>query len=157
MVEWLGGAHTVIAHSMGAAATTLAAARGADIGRMVYLAPPDDVGNFLHVVGRLIGLPENVILGAQRVIEKRFEVRFGDLVPSTVAGALKQPLLVFHDRTDREVTMDEVERMTDAWPDAELRLTEGLGHRRILRDPQILRQAVEFVELDPRTLRHLAA
>ena len=75
VVDWLGGADTVIAHSMGSAATTLAASRGAAIGRMVYLSPPDDVGSYLWVVGRLLGLPEGIIGRAQRELEARFQVR----------------------------------------------------------------------------------
>jgi pimeloyl-ACP methyl ester carboxylesterase len=124
---------------------------------MVYVAPPDDVGNFLHVVGRLIGLPDKVILGAQKVIEKRFDVRFEELLPSGVAGRLTQPLLAIHDHDDREVTVEEVKRLAAAWPGAELRLTEGLGHRRILRDPEVLREAVEFVDADPGLRRPRAA
>lgn len=152
VTRWLGGAHTVIAHSMGAAATTLAAAEGADIGRMVYLAPPDDVGSFLHSVGDLIALPQDVVDQAQREIETWFDVRFDDLIPSEKASRLDQPLLVFHDPQDREVHIEEVRRLTRAWPQCELRLTEGLGHRRILRDPEVLRQAVEFTRARAREL-----
>ncbi len=145
VAEWLGGADTVIAHSMGAAATTLAAADDAPIDRMVYLAPPDDVGHFLWVIGRLIGLPEPVIGDAQRSIEERFDIRFEDLLPTAVARELEQPLLALHDRGDREVHLEEVERLVAAWPRAELRVTDGLGHRRILRDPGIVAQVVEYI------------
>jgi len=130
---------------MGAAATTLAAARGADIGRMVYLSPPDDVGSFLGTVGRLVGLPEKVIEGAQHHIETRFRVRFEDLIPTKVAAGLHQPLLAIHDRDDREVRLEEVEHLVAAWPEAELLVTTGLGHRRILRAPEVLLQAIDFV------------
>lgn len=158
VVEWLGGAHAVVAHSMGAAATTLAAARGAEIGRMVYLSPPDDVGAFLGVVGRLIGLPEAVVDGAQRAIEERFGVPFEDLLPSRVAHTLEQPMLAIHDRDDREVPLEEVQRVVEPWPRAELLLTEGLGHRRILRDPAVIRRVTEFAAADyPIAVYHRAA
>lgn len=144
VTAWLGGAHTVVAHSMGAAAATLAAARGADIGRMAYISPPDDVGSFLHAVGETIGLPDSVVVEAQRAIEGRFGTRFDDLIPTEVAPGMTQPLLAIHDRDDREVSLEEVERLTRVWPDARLVVTEGLGHRRILRDPDVVRQVVEF-------------
>ena len=158
VVAWLGGAHTVVAHSMGAAATTLAAARGAEIGRMVYLSPPDDVGAFLGIVGRLIGLPQGVIDGAQGVIERRFGVRFEELLSSRAAHALEQPLLAIHDRGDREVPLAEVRRVVAAWPHAELVLTEELGHRRILRDPAVVARVVEFATREPAAgVHHRAA
>jgi len=145
VTQWLGGAHTVIAHSMGAAATTLAAARGAEIGRMVYLCPPDDVGSFLAAVGRKIGLPEAVIDQARGHIERRFGVSFEDLIPTQVAAGLGQPMLAVHDRDDREVQLGEVEQLVAAWPKASFVVTEGLGHRRILRDPEVLGRVLDFV------------
>ena len=143
--EWLGGAHTVIAHSMGAAATTLAAARGAEIGRMVYLCPPDDISSFLDAVGQLLGLPESIVAGARRWIEQSYALRFDELIPTRVAGDLTQPLLALHDPADREVRLAEVEGLVAAWPGARLELVAGLGHRRILRDPEVIRQVVDFV------------
>ncbi len=161
MTRWLGGAHTVIAHSMGAAATTLAAAgvgveAPAEIDRMVYLAPPDDVGSFLWVVGRMVGLPDGVIAGAQEEIQRRYDVRFDDLIPTKVAGRLRQPLLALHDRDDREIHLAEVERLVGAWPAAELVVTEGLGHRRILRDPAVIDRVLEFVTPRPGGRRRAA-
>ena len=152
VTAWLGGAHTVIAHSMGAAATTLAAARGADIGRMVYVSPPDDVGSFLGAVGRTIGLPERVIERAQGHIESRFGARFAELIPTQVAAGLSQPLLAIHDRDDREVRLQEVEHLVAAWPNSRLMITKGLGHRRILRDPEVLRRTLDFVQQRRRAL-----
>jgi hypothetical protein len=32
-----------------------------------------------------------------------------------------------------------------AWPGAGLRITDGLGHRRILRDPDVIAAAVAFL------------
>jgi pimeloyl-ACP methyl ester carboxylesterase len=35
--------------------------------------------------------------------------------------------------------------IANAWPAAELFTTEGLGHRAILRDPQVIQRTVEFL------------
>jgi hypothetical protein len=32
-----------------------------------------------------------------------------------------------------------------AWPGARLHVTSGLGHRRLLRDPNVIAEVVEFV------------
>jgi pimeloyl-ACP methyl ester carboxylesterase len=155
--RWLGGAHAVIAHSMGAAATTIAASEGADIGRMVYLSPPNDLGGFLYEVGRLIDMPRPVVARAQRAIEEEFRIRFDDLIPARRAPGLDQELLVFHDPADREIPFREVQALVDAWPKADLRIADGLGHRRILRDEGILREATEFVDGKRRIGRNQAA
>ena len=36
-------------------------------------------------------------------------------------------------------------RVTAAWPNAQLVETEGLGHRRVLRDADVIARAVAFV------------
>jgi pimeloyl-ACP methyl ester carboxylesterase len=54
-------------------------------------------------------------------------------------------LLVVHDRDDREVPIEHGRRLAATWPLAELRETDGLGHRRILRDPNVVATAVAFV------------
>ena len=68
---------------------------------------------------------------------------------------LEKPLLVIHDVDDREVPFATAEQWVNNSRDARLSRTTGLGHRRILRDPEVIAQAVAFmgdppqVQLDP--------
>ena len=62
-----------------------------------------------------------------------------------VRQALQVPALIVHDRDDREVPFHDAERLTARWPGAHFYPTEGLGHRRILKDDDVIRRAVEFV------------
>jgi pimeloyl-ACP methyl ester carboxylesterase len=48
------------------------------------------------------------------------------------------PTMVVHDRLDKEVPYDEGAKLGTTWPSAELVTTEGLGHQRILRDPEVI-------------------
>ena len=54
-------------------------------------------------------------------------------------------LLVVHDRGDSVVPWGHGERIRAAWDRAELLTTEGLGHRRIRRDHDVIRRAVSFL------------
>jgi hypothetical protein len=58
------------------------------------------------------------------------------------------PLLAIHDRDDRETEADGSIRVTKIWPGATVELTEGLGHRRILRDPAVIELALGFLSTD---------
>ena len=62
-----------------------------------------------------------------------------------LAPALTQPLLVVHDRGDAEIPWQHGTALARAWPGAELLMTEGLGHRRVLRDPDVVAASVAFV------------
>lgn len=55
------------------------------------------------------------------------------------------PTLVVHDVGDRQTPYADAQRLVEGLPDARLVTTQGLGHRRILSDPAVLAQVVEWV------------
>jgi pimeloyl-ACP methyl ester carboxylesterase len=59
--------------------------------------------------------------------------------------ALDIPGLIIHDRDDRDIPATHAQRLQDAWQNAQLIYTEGLGHNRILRDPAVIAAAVDFL------------
>ena len=65
-----------------------------------------------------------------------------------LAAAQSGPLLVIHDRGDAEVPWSDGAAIAAAWPGARLVTTEGLGHRRILKDEGVVDLAVRFVRGD---------
>jgi hypothetical protein len=72
-------------------------------------------------------------------------MRMADLHVARIAAGLGTPALVVHDRTDGEVPWSDGDEVARAWPGARLRTTEGLGHRRVLRDPAVIAEATAFV------------
>jgi hypothetical protein len=52
---------------------------------------------------------------------------------------------VIHDRDDREVGFASGEALARAWRGARLVRTRGLGHRGVLRDAEVVRDAVDFI------------
>lgn len=142
----VGPLHGVIAHSMGAAAATVALYRGAALGRCVYVSPPTDMPYFVGLFCDALGLPRAVGQRIQRRVEGRFTIRFDDLHGPRIARTVATPpLLVVHDRGDDEVPFAHGRELAEAWEGAELVATEGLGHRAILRDPAVIERAVAFL------------
>ena len=62
-----------------------------------------------------------------------------------VGTRLALPALIVHDRGDAEIPYQDGVDTAAAWPGAELLTTEGLGHRLILRDPEVVERATRFV------------
>jgi pimeloyl-ACP methyl ester carboxylesterase len=150
-VRALGPVHGVIAHSAGAAATTLALRDGAPIERLVYVAPPADLGEFLGPVATALGLPADAVLIARHRIEKRFGFRWETIAHVHLAQSMTAPLLVIHDDDDREIDVDNGVRLASSWRQSRLEVTSGLGHRRILRDQGVVSRAVGFLAADGRS------
>ncbi len=141
----LGPFHGVIAHSLGAAALTLALSRGMKCERAVFLGPMSSYGTvwsysqqMLNVSPRLIGL-------TRAHVENWLNIKFDEIEPAKLAPALSTALLVIHDRQDRESPIQDSESLVRVWPGAQLFATEKLGHRRILRDPEVTRRTANFI------------
>ncbi|NUP05686.1 MAG: alpha/beta fold hydrolase [Polyangiaceae bacterium] len=157
VVDAVGPVHAVIAHSMGGPATVLAMQAGAEIERLALIAPPTDMGQVTHRFARFLHIPERVRDGLQRSIERRFLRKLTDLELVPIARRMTQPLLVVHDRDDRDVPFEEGASLARAWRGARLVETSGLGHTRILRDAGTIEEVVEFVDEHAASFPRLAA
>jgi pimeloyl-ACP methyl ester carboxylesterase len=86
--------------------------------------------------------------GIRLRLRRRSEERLGmswDRLDLTLLGRnLALPLLVIHDREDREVPFADGEAIAASWPGARLQPTEGLGHRRVLEDETVIAEIVAF-------------
>ncbi len=145
-VSWsIGPVHAIVAHSLGAAAVTIAVARGLSVDRLVYLSAPENPDPYLRKVAQYLGFGSSVARRAQARIERRFDFPFAAARGTTLAPGIDVPLLVFHDRADPVVPHDAGARLVAAWPGARLKTTDGLGHHRILRDRRVVEAAVAFI------------
>ncbi|WP_165367982.1 alpha/beta fold hydrolase [Phytoactinopolyspora endophytica] len=136
----------IVAHSLGSATTALAVRDGARTRRLAFIAPaPDPVAT----TDRLEHL-----LGYGRRTRRHLFARLGQLAgrPLDDFNALRissdedvPPALVVHDRQDRRNPYDDGAALAEAWPEAELATTDGLGHHRILLDEGVLKLVVDYV------------
>ena len=53
--------------------------------------------------------------------------------------------LVVHDRQDEMVGFDQAEMTVQNWDKAELQETNGFGHFRLMKNPQVVERVVEFI------------
>ena len=147
-----GPFHGCIAHSMGAAATTLAMEGGVTFERVVFVAPPWDLASYIE---RFVALMTGVRGLAGRILgrfEQHYGVRADEVSMSALVPRRSEPLLVLHDLGDRDVPLHEGRRVSESWKGAGLMEGVGLGHRRILRDPDMVRRGTLFLagEAKPR-------
>lgn len=140
-----GPLHGVIAHSLGATASTLALAAGMDAGRVVLIAPPADVPYYLRRLGALIGLPPERQPSLERRVMRRAGVSLESLNLRRVAPQLTVPALIVHSRSDREVPFSHGADLAQAWPGAALVALEGNSHTRVLAAPGVIALAVGFL------------
>ncbi len=138
--------HAVIAHSFGAPAALLARARaGLDAARTVFVAPNALVDRAVGHFCQAMALDPAARAAFVAAVERDAGLPLGALTLDALVGAREGAALVIHDADDREIPLEQGERLAQAWPGgAELMVTHGLGHRRILRDPAVITRIVEF-------------
>ncbi len=144
----LGPFHALVSHSMGGPAAVLAAeaVTGRQLAsRYALLCPPNDVRDFTAELTKALGLSEATRHEVHRRLERRFGMSLDAMRAPDMVARRPEPLLLVHDRGDREVPFDRGEAIASAWPGAELVATEGLGHRRILEDPAVIARVVAHV------------
>ena len=142
-----GPAEAVVAHSLGAIATYLALRFGwLGTARLVLLAPMVEAQSLFDQFQAALGFGDRT----RRAFDAEVDAFVG--LPVADFDALHQashvepvPTLVVHDRGDRQTSYAGAQRLVEALPEARMVTTEGLGHRRILRDPAVIAQVVEFV------------
>ncbi len=131
-------------HSLGASAAAHAVGRGLAVGQLVLLAPPASPSRYTRYFAQVFGLTEATRAAMQQRVEQREGVRMRAFEPCSVGPRIRIPTLVVHDRSDRVNAFADGEAFAAAIAGARLVATEGLGHRRILRDDAVLRQVADF-------------
>ena len=135
----------VVAHSMGANALGVAAAQGLLAERLVLLAPPASAREFTRYFAHTFGLRETTRLAMQRLFEAQEGFLMAQLEPPAVGPRIARPTLIVHDRDDRVNRFADSEAYRDAIPGARLVATQGLGHRRILKEAEVIERVLGFV------------
>jgi pimeloyl-ACP methyl ester carboxylesterase len=145
VAERHGPAQAIIGHSLGAAATTLAAGWGLAAARFALLAPAGDPAAFVTTFAAALGVRGDVLSRMRANSERRLRFSWTDLDICAVAARMTAPLLVVHDHEDTVVPFAEGASLAASWPGARLVPTSGLGHRGVVRDPGVIAQVVRFV------------
>lgn len=146
VADSVGPVSGVIAHSLGTTAVLLAAACHAfDPGRFVAISPMGQTRTMTDWYGEMTGFGAGVVERMRSRLEERIGFRWNDIEPKRLAMSLDAEALVIHDHDDPELPASEGVALARAMPVAEFFLTEGLGHRRILRDPAVVATATDFI------------
>jgi len=141
-----GPAHAVVAHSAGATAVATALCDGVRTRRLVMLAPMASPARYVRRLVAALGAGERI----RERLTARSERRIGAPlhhfdVPELGRAVAMPPTLVVHDERDPSIPVSDGEAIVAAWPSARLHVTSGLGHRRLLREPGVVAEVVDFI------------
>lgn len=140
----LGPIEAVVGHSYGCLATIVALAQGLQVPRVVLIASPVPRT-------RQRRRPDDEYEVAPEVVDRAMELRAQGEEErreklEEMLRSMTTPALIIHSIDDEQCPMENAERMAQLWPGAELLLVDGLGHRFVAQDGDVLQRTVDFCE-----------
>jgi pimeloyl-ACP methyl ester carboxylesterase len=145
-----GTFHSVLAHSFGVPCAYLALREGVRAQHLVAVAGVSGFSFLFEEFTRVLSLSPRVGDGLRADVETRLFPGVDD--PWQRFDATHEPdrvgvrTLIVHDEDDTMVPLQQAHRLMAAYGShAELTVTSGLGHRRILTSPAVLDRALAFL------------
>jgi pimeloyl-ACP methyl ester carboxylesterase len=140
----LGPIEAVVGHSFGCVAAIIALAQGLEAKRAVLIASPVPRTRERRVPDRDTDAPAEVVeramtLRAEGEDERRTQME-------QLIASMRVPALIVHSIDDEQCPMENSQRMNELWPGSELLLVDGLGHRFIAQDADVLQRVADFAE-----------
>ncbi len=142
----LGPLKALIAHSFGAGSSALAVHDGVVVEKLILIAGPDRYARVVDFFCEQIGLSGKSRDLFFQEVTQRVGMTPESLQVSQIAAKIKAKLLIVHDRGDKAVRYESSENIHRAVPGSKIFTTEGLGHRRILKDSRVIFEVTQFID-----------
>jgi pimeloyl-ACP methyl ester carboxylesterase len=146
LTKKFGPFHAAITHSFGGMISAYAMRQGVNFEKVVSICPPADMDTIVESFRRSLSIPNGPIRVMMDKLEKEYGEDLWDKI-STVNNVKKldNKALIIHDENDDDVPWQAGQAIANAWKDSKFIRTQGLGHRRILRDAEVVKATVNFI------------
>lgn len=144
----LGVVHAIIAHSFGGGCSILACDLGLKVDKLVTIASPADYANVVAFFLKEVRLSPCSQKAFYSILAQKAQLKLENVNIKSLGRNLEIPILIVHDKNDKEVRFENAKELHQSWTHSKLLATEGLGHRRILKDTDVIQKIVEFIQYE---------
>ncbi len=144
--ELFGSFHTIIGHSLGGLAATLAATKLNELKKLVLIAPATEttraVDNFLQ----LIQLTDEVKNSFIELIHEKAQMPYADISVSKNISLIAANTMWLHDTADTICPFEDAQKVRQLnLPSVVFYITHGLGHSKIYKENNVAKDIIHFV------------
>ena len=144
-----GAFHAIIGHSLGGIAAGLAISEGVQSEKLVTIGSPTTMDfiteSFCLNLGAGKKTAKYILEHVTNLTQK--EAAYFSL--ASIGARLDIDGLIIHDKDDKEADYSQSLLLDKSWKNGRLVTTKQLGHRRILKDEQVLNAILDFIESTP--------
>ena len=114
--------------------------------KIITLGAADNMRTIFDNYMLSVGLNKKTSAHMITYFERKFELKIDDFSPFKAVQNLQTPTLILHDEEDYDVSVRSADNIAAHHPNATLIKTKGLGHRRILRDENVMQHIKSFIQ-----------
>ena len=141
-----GPFEAAVGHSLGGMSVLNAIKKGLKVNHAVVIGSGDIVKDIIDDFVAKLELKPNISNRLRLFFEKKYKEDMNSYSAYLAAKETAIPVLVIHDNNDIEVPVTAGIHIYKYLQNGELLLTDGLGHRKILGNPEVIQRIVQFIE-----------
>ena len=141
-----GPFEAAVGHSLGGMSVLNAIKKGLKVNHAVVIGSGDIVKDIIDDFVAKLQLKPNISNRLRLFFEKKYKEDMNSYSAYLAAKETAIPVLVIHDNNDIEVPVTAGIHIYKYLQNGELLLTDGLGHRKILGNPEVIQRIVQFIE-----------
>lgn len=149
VIRRLGDVHGVITHSFGGAATVYALSvldTSITMDKLVLIGTPNRMEHVFKASIKTMNVPRVAAKHYRRLVEEKAGMPLVDASLSNIGlRANVGESLIVHDTKDASVSLEAARLVVEAWPHARMLVTEGYGHYRLMKNPDVIRRVAAFI------------
>jgi pimeloyl-ACP methyl ester carboxylesterase len=135
-----------IGHSLGGMSVLNAIKDGLKTNKAIIIGSGDIVQDILDEFISKLGLNQEISERLRNLFEEKYQVKMDDFSAYRAAQKVKIPVLVIHDNDDPEVPVKAGIHIHEQLENGTLYLTDGLGHRKILGNQNVIKKITNFIK-----------
>jgi len=140
-----GPFEAVVGHSFGGIALLATIAEQTITDKLVVIGIENSIPKIVDLFVEKLELKQKVAGLIKKEMERLFSTNLVAISPMETAKKVKIPTLVLHDTEDYDVAVSSAYKIRQNLEQGEILITNGLGHRRILRDKKVIQRIIDFI------------
>ena len=144
-----GPFEAAVGHSLGSMALLYSVKEGLNLQAMALIGSGDKIEEIIYDFTDKLGLQRSIGIRLKESLDQKFNIDINTFSASSSAAHVDIPVFLIHDQQDVDSPVEASLKINQILKRSKLLLTQGLGHIKILGDPKVIKQLLEFLEAIP--------
>ncbi len=136
-----------IGHSLGGMAIFNTLKTNLFVSKIVIIGTPDNIPHVVHDFCEKVHASPRVATRIINTIQQQLVMKIEEGSTDYLAHKFNPEGIIIHDENDQDVGIENAIELAKKWPNANLIVTKGLGHRKVLMDQNVIDSILGFLPL----------